>query len=1438
MKVKGTKPMNTRNRLLVSVALLLVTVQTIVAQWTQVNVPLGPSITAMTATSDSGIFALRNDSTFYFVGSSTTSIVGHLREISIDCFAVVGSSVYYGSGGVYRMTHTASGWQTTLMSGSVATYPPTALAAMGTTLFAGTYVDLYRSSDEGHTWVAAGTGLPQGEITALAVNGSRLFAGTGKSGIYYSTNNGGSWTMANTGLSTLAVASIAVGPGTVDGTIIYAGTSQGIFISTNNGSSWSPATNGLPLANGAHLRYPKFANIGSTMFVVADSLGIFKTTNNGASWVYASETLPGANVLNLAVTGSRLYAGTGECGLYWSDDFGTTWTRKDLEYSEYITEATFGAGIDMGAGGNGAIYIGTDRGICRSTDNGLTWKVSSKGIPRVLLGGAADYGAASIIRASAQTFAFTTATDGSGSRTVFAGTDIGGILVSRDGGLTWQSANKGLPYTPSSDIASISNWYDTVSVLSSNGPVVWAGLQAGRVYQSTDNGMSWVATNTGIPAAIVTGIAFPSSIDQIQPGVLVATRGGGVYRTTDNGLSWISTNRGLSNLSLTGLSVAGSKIIATATHGEVFVSSDGGSSWTKTSPFGGNPLLRGNTFSLASSGSNVFVTTTTKTLWFTADYGLNWLDITGSLQTRYIDDVQLVVSGTDLWAVHVATTFGSIGRRAIDIARRPLSGIVAAGSAIAATISQIDASAFPQVKALVTVTDSSKHPIAGLSSANFSVTEDGIVENLLSVTAAGSSGSPVTLVIAVDKGETMTSSMLTRAKSYATTLIQMLHEEDSAAVMAFDNATALSTPFTPNQGLLIESIRGITGSKVSAIFDALFASVGQLKPHTGSKAIVLFSAGIDQVSRHSDRDALDLLAGEGIPVYVIGFPTGSLGEETLVRIAKSSDGAYYVEPGTEGIAGIYHVISTALKNQYRITYTSHNAAADGSTRNVGITTSYNNSSALKQRDYVAPLNTKAPSINPYAATIVPAGLPFWVDVKVGDPNMVKDLYGISFKLRSSVPTSTYVAGSATAGSFLGTGPLTFFQSPDAQTVSGTVTKTSAPGIDGSGTVARFQFTTPSSLAAAVSITFTLSDVQANNSSGVTIPMSPGTLTLSASPSATVWPGDCDNNGGVTAADVLPIGLYYGQKNGTTSVANNPGIQWQTYKRAFWLGDSLGRKVYADADGNGVIDGADVLAVGLNYNKAATKAGSNVLGKIASGQQADGSLDIGSVVRSAESRRRLLVPLLLNTTAPVYGIAFTVTTGGSATIVAVDTTLNPLSNPLMLSNISVDKSGVEVGLTSTRGRGFVGRGKLLTVQLEPGSDPASPVHCDIVNVTANDANGAPLTITGKSYRGIVSEVGLETLVPTEYGLSQNFPNPFNPTTNFELRIANCGFVSLKIIDVLGRVVATLVHEERPAGVYIEHWDASTLPSGVYYYKMTVTEQSGHMFTQTRRMMLVK
>jgi hypothetical protein len=86
---------------------------------------------------------------------------------------------------------------------------------------------------------------------------------------------------------------------------------------------------------------------------------------------------------------------------------------------------------------------------------------------------------------------------------------------------------------------------------------------------------------------------------------------------------------------------------------------------------------------------------------------------------------------------------------------------------------------------------------------------------------------------------------------------------------------------------------------------------------------------------------------------------------------------------------------------------------------------------------------------------------------------------------------------------------------------------------------------------------------------------------------------------------------------------------------------------------------------------------------------------------------------------------------------------------------------------------------------------------------------------------------------EYSLWQNYPNPFNPNTAIDYSIKSKGLVTLKVYDMLGTEVAELVNENKEAGNYSVDFNASGLPSGIYFYTLT----SGN-FTASKKLILLK
>jgi hypothetical protein len=102
----------------------------------------------------------------------------------------------------------------------------------------------------------------------------------------------------------------------------------------------------------------------------------------------------------------------------------------------------------------------------------------------------------------------------------------------------------------------------------------------------------------------------------------------------------------------------------------------------------------------------------------------------------------------------------------------------------------------------------------------------------------------------------------------------------------------------------------------------------------------------------------------------------------------------------------------------------------------------------------------------------------------------------------------------------------------------------------------------------------------------------------------------------------------------------------------------------------------------------------------------------------------------------------------------------------------------------------------------------------------------------------NEVEVEVIAPAEFSLDQNYPNPFNPSTKITFSLATDSRVSLKVFDVIGQEVASLINQELTAGVHNIDFNAAGINSGVYFYRIEASGVNGAKFVDVKKMILLK
>jgi len=263
---------------------------------------------------------------------------------NVRCFAVSDSNLFAGTQyyGVYRSTNNGTSW--IRVNNGLKRLDVQALAVSGSNVFAGTYGDgVFLSTNNGASWTA--TGLTNTDVRSLAVNGSNLFAGTYGDGVFFSTNNGTSWIQVNNGLTNSNIRSFAVSGSNLFAGSEYWGTVYaGVFVSINNGANWTAVGYVLPSTNIRTL-----AVSGSNLFVGTDG-GVFVSTNNGIipSWKEVNTGLTNRNVQAIAVNGSNLFAGTNGGGVFVSTDNGENWVHVGLTNRSVWSLAVCGSNLFAG----------------------------------------------------------------------------------------------------------------------------------------------------------------------------------------------------------------------------------------------------------------------------------------------------------------------------------------------------------------------------------------------------------------------------------------------------------------------------------------------------------------------------------------------------------------------------------------------------------------------------------------------------------------------------------------------------------------------------------------------------------------------------------------------------------------------------------------------------------------------------------------------------------------------------------------------------------------------------------------------------------------------------------------------------------------------------------------------------------------------------------
>ncbi|MHC4234311.1 MAG: WD40/YVTN/BNR-like repeat-containing protein [Planctomycetota bacterium] len=560
---------------------------------------------------------------------------------AIVAFATHGSTLFAGTwgGGLHRSDDGGLTWSR-VEGGFPSSVNVNGIAvANGVVVVATTESGLYRSTDGGQTWAPANEGLAGLATHQMTAHGDDLFLLLGDAQLgdsYKSTDQGLNWTllfpptafiqMVATESVILGNSALAIGnyrsfddgetwEAAPDGGFIHGvmnryaaigstiygarpGLPSEVYSTMDAATSWTP----VAIPTGAMHRLQA---LGATLFVMAQPDApeepLHHSDDGGATWDSISTGLPGGQgqqVNCVGQLGGTLFAGT-EKGVSRSLDGGATWQEantglvatfvQDLISDGAVLYATVAHYPDHGVTTSRQDETPALDEVFRSDDGGASWVPHHTGLPD-----------AANVKSLAYDDLF-----------VYAGAVREGVYRSSDGGTTWEASSEGLPEP----------WgaYGEIDFLAVTGSSLFAATrpravggghgsvmtQGGGVYRSDDQGTSWVEVTNGIPLLgehnppfSFQHYPYPTGLSVVDGVLFFAGERMGIFRSDDGGALWVDVNTGLPVSQhghyprLTEVVGLGSRIYAGASgfgfaDGQpaangVFVSDDGGFSWTQT----------------------------------------------------------------------------------------------------------------------------------------------------------------------------------------------------------------------------------------------------------------------------------------------------------------------------------------------------------------------------------------------------------------------------------------------------------------------------------------------------------------------------------------------------------------------------------------------------------------------------------------------------------------------------------------------------------------------------------------------------------------------------------------------------------------------------------------------------------------------------------------
>jgi len=1283
-------------------------------------------------------------------------------------------SIFVGNngGGVFRSTDGGESW---IQVGLANTYVTVLAIGSNGTIFVGSSGGVFRSTDNGRSWTQAGLANYGGRSLAVSPNGD-IYAGAyadvlGVSeSVLRSTDDGGTWTVTGLTVDWETIWTLAVN----SSGDIFAGAVSGLFESFG----------GLyrSLDNGKSWTPVTLGLTGTPVHAIAVSpngdlysgtnTGVFRSTNNGGNWTKIGSTNVHAGALAVNVNGD-VFAGNSS-GIFRSTNSGISWTSMNVGLTS--TDVTA-----LSISSTGQIFAGTGNGVFRSADNGGSWTRINNGFisSRIQCLGVTSTGQ---LIAGTKTGLFRSPDNGGtwiAGSTGLTDPDVRSIVASNKGIIYVGTAN-GVSRSPDSTFDWVSSGlssFTLYSLAANSSGHVFAGTDSG-VFRSTDNGGSWM--HVGLAGKAVSAIAIQSGGD-VYAGVSI-----GVFRSTDNGANWIQT--GLTNTAVQSLVFSSSGHALAGTSSGVFRSVDNGASWGKL----GLTTSLVDAFAVNTTGQ-VFAGTASDGVFQSLDDGATWSSVSTGLLNLSILSLAISPTGFLFAGSGGGGVFKSV-QSTLAILTQPATAVGATSATLTGRVnpSGLTTTAYFEWGTSSTLATVTTTPARSIGS--------GVVEVVISedLTVLSPSTMYYFRLVSQNSAGTRKGAIL----SFSTSSKLPTATTSIASLVTVSSAT-LSGSVNPNGASTTAYFKWGTTANLATFNSTSAQSIGSgLTDQTVTASLTNLTSNTQYYFRFVAQNSAGSQEGSIASFTTLVAPPGAVLLST--PLAGSTNQLITPTLSWQALAGAtrYHLL-VSTNSGFLPPLLLEDSTLALTSRQIGplpFNTIYYWKVSASNGGGTGPFSAAASFTTlPAAPTTITA------TTTVNFPAKAKraDYALADYRILGLPGVSNLSVGSIVAG--------THADDWEAYWDNGNSSDYMVQ-YDGGAT---FQFSAGRAFwilsRSTVTIDRTVSAAPLNAAYEAEVPLHPGwnlitnpfTLPIpwsrvQAANNIAATPIYSFNGSFVSSTNLDPYAGYY-YFNGS------PATTLATLKVPY-------QAIYAN-----LVDAPTLDAKGWRVSV-----------QLAAGESIDGCMKFGVSATASKGLDDLDVhkPRAIGSLPdisferPQWDPEFT----KFATDIR-----SPIIDLEQWDFVVKTEQQTRTTLTFS-GVGSIPR-LYEVILIDRECQQSIDLRKDSIYVRTSTGDRCEMSVVVGS-RDLVLRRAAEIL-PTETTLRQNFPNPFNPTTAISFQLLASGFVSLKIFDVLGREVATLVSEMRQPGAHTVRWDGSALPSGVYYYRLRT-----EAFDQTRKMILMK